>query len=138
MIFYLNTGTENEARFFSSRERQNQLITNSALSFQESKMKIAILNLFDSCRVFLIIILFFRKLLWITTVKLRVSFPPTLWKGSFRGFKPIYLFVWGGGVSGRYYKIKGEIIYLQFVVTLLLLSWLKLIITDIKMSAGHL
>ena len=52
-----------------------------------------------------------------------------------------YLFVclgWGGGGSGRYYKIKGEIIYLQFVVTLLLLSWLKLIITDIKMSAGHL
>ena len=34
--------------------------------------------------------------------------------------------VWGvgvggrGGVSSRYYKIKGEIIYLQFLVTLLL------------------
>ena len=56
----------------------------------------------------------------------------------FPGLQTYFFVCLGWEVSGRYYKIKGEIIYLQFVVTSLLLSWLKLIITDIKMSAGHL
>ena len=58
------------------------------------------------CRVFLIILLSFRNSFGLPTVKLRVSFPPLLWKGSFRGFKPISLFVWGGGFQAGITKLK--------------------------------
>ena len=37
---------------------------------------------------------------------------------------------WGEEGSSRYCKIKDEIIHLLFVVTLLLLCWFKLIITE--------
>ena len=43
-----------------------------------------------------------------------------------------FLCLFGVGDRGesRYYKIKGGIIYLQFVVTLLLSCWFKLITTE--------